>query len=340
MVVNGRFKQRELSGVERYAGEIASRLPGSRVVSPHFRPQGLRGHIWEQVVLPRLVGRDLLWSPANTGPVLVSNQVVTIHDTNAIDHPEWYRPAVAGWYRLLLPLLARRVRKVLTVSNYARQKLIETFRLAPERIEVIYPGVDPAQFYPVSDKERTEYLSRIGITQPYLLFLGSLAGGKNLDRLAQAWQQVSAGFPTVELVIAGRPGAVFSRGSGYFQASRLKLLGPVAEKDLASLYSGALACVCPSPWEGFGLTALEAMACGTPVIAARAGALPETVGTAGELIDPGDGDSLAEAILHLLTDQDCWQEYRQRGLANARLFPWERTAGRVLEELEKARQGG
>ncbi len=332
MVINGRFKQREISGVERYAGEIASRLPGpARLISPHFKPQGIAGHAWEQAVLPGLVGRDWLWSPANTGPLLVSNQVVTIHDANAIQHPEWYRPEVAGWYRLLLPLLARRVRKVLTVSNSSRQKLIETFGLDPERVEVIYPGVDPAQFHPVSNHEQTEYLGRAGLSQPYLLFLGSLTGGKNLARLAQAWQQVGAEFPAVELVIAGRQGAIFSRGDGHFQGARLKLLGPVAEGDLSSLYSGAMAFVCPSPWEGFGLTALEAMACGTPVIAANRGALPEVVGEAGLLVNALDAACLADAMREVLGDSRLRQALSQRGLERAAGFTWERAARAVYQ---------
>ncbi len=332
MVVNGRFRQREISGVERYAGEITSRLPGpARLISPNFRPQGLGGHLWEQAVLPTRVGKDVLWSPANTGPLLVANQVVTIHDTNTVEHPEWYRPGVAGWYRLLLPLLARRVRKVLTVSYYSRQKLIEMFRLAPERVAVIYPGVDPAQFHPVSNNERAGYQDRVGLSQPYLLFLGSLAGGKNLARLVQAWQQVAAAFPEVELVIAGRQGPLFRNGLRGLQASRLKLLGPVAEGDLASLYSGARAFVLPSPWEGFGLTALEAMACGTPVIAADRGALPEVVGEAGVLVNALEIEPMADAICQVLSDRHLRLELSRRGLERAVSFSWERAAQAVYQ---------
>ncbi len=324
--------QREISGVERYAGEIASRLPGpARLLSPHSIQPGIRGHLWEQVVLPRLVGKDLLWSPANTGPVLVANQVVTIHDTNAIEHPEWYAPGIASWYRLLLPLLARRVRKVLTVSHYSRQKLIETFRLAPDRVVAIYPGVDQAQFHPVVKKDRLETLGRAGLTRPYLLFLGSLAGGKNLARLAPAWQQVSKAFPEIELVIAGRQGLVFRNGWRDFQTSGLKVIGPVAEGDLACLYSGALAFVCPSPWEGFGLTALEAMACGTPVIAANRGALPEVVGEAGILVDALEIACLADAMCRVLGDSRLRHELSQRGLERSASFSWERAAQEVYQ---------
>ncbi len=332
MVINGRFKQREISGVERYAGEIASRLPGpARLISPHFRPQGVRGHVWEQAVLPRLVGKDVLWSPANTGPLLVANQVVTIHDTNAVEHPEWYRPGVAGWYRLLLPVLARRVRKVLTVSHYSRRRLIETLGLAPDRVAVIYPGVDPAQFHPAPEIGLAETLSRAGLSRPYLLFLGSLAGSKNLARLVQAWQQAAPAFPEVVLVIAGRQGPIFRNGLRGLQFRQLKLLGPVAEEDLASLYSGAEAFVLPSPWEGFGLTALEAMACGTPVIAADRGALPEVVGEAGVLVNALEIESLADAICKVLSDRHLRQELSQRGLERAASFSWERAAQAVYQ---------
>jgi glycosyltransferase involved in cell wall biosynthesis len=118
------------------------------------------------------------------------------------------------------------------------------------------------------------------------------------------------------------------------------LLGRIAETDLPALYSGAKVFILPSLSEGFGLTALEAMACGTPVVASAAGALPETVGQAGSLVDPDDPDALADAILQLMSDKGCWQEYRRRGLEHVQHFSWQKTADRVRRELEiVAREG-
>jgi glycosyltransferase involved in cell wall biosynthesis len=333
LVINGRCLKRKISGVERYAREIVVRLPATvDLVEPPGGRQGMRGHLWEQVVLPSLVGSELLWSPANTGPVLASNQIVTIHDTNAIEHPEWFKPRVAAWYRIFLPLLAHRARKVLTVSQYSRQRLIEVLSLAPERVDVIYPGVNPKQFHPVSSREQAEYRNRAGLNQPYLLFVGSPRRGKNLGRLIQAWKQVVAEFPLVELAIAGSAGPVFKKFDLESQVERLKWLGFVAESDLAALYSGALALIFPSLDEGFGLPALEAMACGLPVIAANAGALPEVVGEAAVLVNPFEVDSLAEVICRVLSDGNLRLELQKRGLKRSAFFSWEQAAQMVYQE--------
>ena len=333
LIINGRFLERKITGVERYGREIVRCLPGPvKMLRPPAGMKAWRGHLWEQVVLPSLVRDMLLWSPANTGPALARNQIVTIHDTNAIEHPEWYRTGAAAWYRILLPILARQARRVLTVSQFSRQRLIAAFKLAPEKVIVIYPGVDRRQFHPVSLFEQAEYRQRSGLNRPYLLFVGSPGRGKNLGRLAQAWRQVSPGFPDVDLVIAGRSGGISKKEDLAAIAGRLKLLGSPAESDLAALYSGALALVFPSPSEGFGLPALEAMACGLPVVAANSGALPEVVRDAGMLVDPFDVACLAESMCRVVCDSRLRKELRQRGLERSEQFSWERAAQLIYQE--------
>src|SRR5215208_7066545 len=127
LVVNGRFLARRVTGVERYGREILHYIgSNSRVEST--RRQGWMGHAWEQFILPARLGpHSILWSPANTGPLLVQNQALTIHDLSPLEHPEWFRPSFAGWYRLLLPILVRRVRRVLTPSEYVKRKVIKRF---------------------------------------------------------------------------------------------------------------------------------------------------------------------------------------------------------------------
>jgi glycosyltransferase involved in cell wall biosynthesis len=333
LVINGRFMGRQISGVERYAREITSHLPGPyRLLAPPAGAQRLRGHLWEQLVLPRQAGNQLLWSPANTGPLLATNQVVTIHDTNAIEHPEWYRAEVAAWYRLMLPLLARRARKVFTVSYFSRRRLVEIFKLLPEQVVVIYPGVNRGQFHPVSETDQAEFRRREGLGRPYLLFVGTPGPGKNLSRLLQAWQRLARQFPDVELLIAGREGPVTKSGPSFSPAGRLRWMGAVAEGDLAALYAAAEALILPSFAEGFGLPALEAMACGLPVIAAEAGALPEVVGDAGVLVDPLEVPNLVEAIQRVLCDRSLRLELCQRGLERSACFTWERAAQAVYQE--------
>ena len=144
VVVNGRFLSQPVTGVQRYAIEVTRRLEGRiRFAKPRMAGRGAAGHVWEQLVLPRyLTPGDLLWSPANTGPVRVPSQVVTIHDLSVIDHPEWFGRRFAAWYRWLLPRLARTVRVVLTDSEFSKSRIRSEFGLPELRVIVVQPGVD------------------------------------------------------------------------------------------------------------------------------------------------------------------------------------------------------
>src|SRR5690348_13383124 len=122
IAINARFFSRPISGVERYAHEISKRLLGSRMIRPVDRPGRLRGNLWEQFILPRQIQpNEILWSPANAGPWLVRNQVLTIHDASIFDHPEWFKPSFTAWTRLSWRILAHQVRAIITVSNFSRE---------------------------------------------------------------------------------------------------------------------------------------------------------------------------------------------------------------------------
>jgi hypothetical protein len=141
-VVNGRYKGRRLTGVERYAHEITKRFHTTpEVIAPSKPLKGLAGHLWEQAVLPVKLNGQLLWSPCNTGPLAVKNQIVTIHDVIALDRPEWFNPNFVRLYRELLPRLVSQARHILTVSNYSKQRVMERFRVNPEKITVTAEGV-------------------------------------------------------------------------------------------------------------------------------------------------------------------------------------------------------
>ena len=146
IVVNTRVLSHPTTGVERYLIELLARMrpdAGLRKIAPRKAVGGIRGHAWEQLVLPVRVGGDLLFSPCNTGPLAVANQVLTIHDVAALDHPEWLNAKFALWYRWLTPRLARRVKHIITVSEFTRSRIIAHTGVAPEKITVIANGVDP-----------------------------------------------------------------------------------------------------------------------------------------------------------------------------------------------------
>ncbi len=331
IVVNGRFEGRRLTGVERYASEILRCLePRVKVIAPRQPMTGLWGHLWEQFALPGSVGTGrFLWSPANTGPLAVARQAVTIHDLSVLDHPEWFNANFRLWYLMLLPRLARRAKTILTVSEHSRRSILKRFSLPEEKVTAIPDAVNLEQFREVDPAAaRAKY----ELGERYILFVGSLDPRKNLERLLQAWIRL-AEFKDLQLVIVGSRTNVFRPISVSASRRRTRFLGYVPDEDLPGLYSGAAFFIMPSLFEGFGLTVLEAMACGTPVITSYAGALPEVVGDAAMQIDPTSVEGMAEAMRTLLLEEEVRSELRQKGLERACQFSWERSAEAIWEVL-------
>lgn len=326
IVINGRFLSRPITGVERYAREITDLFTGKYRVET-TRLHGIAGHAWEQFILPgRLTRESVLWSPANTGPLRVRNQALTIQDLSTLEHPEWFRADFAAWYRLFLPILARRVRMVFTPSEHVRQKVLRRFGNA--NVIAVPSGVNTAFFHPTA----TQSIHRL--PEPYILFVGSLEPRKNLPALINAWDQIRREFPDVGLVIAGTAGRVFSPVKLPQGGENLYFTGHV-RNELPGLYANAELFVLPSLDEGFGLPALEAMASGTPVIVSNGGALPEVVGDAGLIFDLEQPDTLVQVIRACLRDKDLRASLIEKGLARAGQFTWQNTANVIWNTLNE-----
>ena len=336
VVVNGRFTTQPLTGVQRYAREISSRLSDRlQVVSPANWGQGWKGHFWEQVGLPWKVRGNLVWSPGNTGPLCYSRQVVTIHDCAVFDSPEGFTPRFQKWYRWLLPRLARTVRRILTVSEFSRQRIAEHCGVPLSRIVAIPNGVD-ARFHHVDISQQEEVRQRFGLPKNFVLCVGSLEPRKNLRLLLRAWQQASRLHQDFALVLVGGT-ANYYRQAGLEQLpERVLLAGRVADADLPAIYSAATMFVYPSLYEGFGLTVLEAMACGTPVICSRTTALPEVAGEAAVLIDPENEAELAAAMIELAESQILCSKLRQLGRQRCQQFSWDTAAEQTWNVLQQA----
>ena len=339
--VNGRFMRQRVTGMQRYAREIVARL-GSRVelVEPSRAGHGIRGHLWEQVGLPCHLRRSLLWSPCTTGPLGVGLQVVTIHDCAFHDRAECFTPRFATWLQWLVPRLARRVRQILTVSQFSKGRIAEICRVPPDKIHVVQNGVDP-RFHPATAEEIAAARARFNLPERYVLSVGSLEPRKNLPRLLEAWQQVSQQLisnqpPSPKLVLVGTAANVFASAKLEAPVESVVLTGYVPDEMLPALYSGAAAFVYPSLYEGFGLTVLEAMACGTPVICSSTTSLPEVAGDAAVLVDPNDVAAIGHAIQNLLTDEQLRRSLRARGLARARQCTWDRAADETWQVLANA----
>ena len=334
IVVNTRFQSRRVTGVERYAQEISKRLhPKPRLIRPKRALGQIGGHLWEQFILPAQLQKDeVLWSPANAGPWMIHKQAVTIHDASVFDHPEWFRPSFAAWTRLSWKILAKRVKAVITVSNFSCERLKYHLKISDEKIRVIPNGVGKP-FEPQTQKAIKDIQEKYRLAKPYFLFVGTHEPRKNLHNLFQAWEQAKINNHT--LIIAGTKGIVFTETiSPSGKSDNIKWLGYLPDLELPALYSGATAAIVPSVYEGFGLTALEAMACGAPVIASNTTAFPETTGGAALLVDPYNSNELADAMKNIMENKTLANTLYERGLQRAAQFTWEESAHKTQSLLE------
>ncbi len=314
---------------------------------PNFRVRLVRPHAAYARIplsLPLAIyetGVDLLHVQYTAPPWSPRPIIVTIHDLSFEHFPQFFTAKERFFFKRTIPRTARKAAKVLTVSEYSRRDLIETYSLPPEKVVVTPNGVGPS-FKPVRDEEPLAALrKKYGIEREYLLSVGNLQPRKNLARLIQAYTKLRE---TVEefrcqLVIVGKRAWLYRHI--FHEAHRSRYAGDVIltdyvpEEDLPGLYSGAMAFVYPSIFEGFGLPVVEAMACGTPVVTSNSSAMPEVVGEAGLMIDPYDEDALARAMLRVVEDAQLQAQLSEQGLLQAAKFTWRRTAERTLAVYEE-----
>jgi glycosyltransferase involved in cell wall biosynthesis len=302
---------------------------------------------------------DVLFVPAHVLPLGVPlrrrmRTVVTIHDMGYMRFPESHTPSQRRELRLSTKWSARNAGRLIAISNTTRDDLVRYADAPPEKISVVHHGVSP-RFQPIEDPNLiASTQAKYGITPPYFLYVGTIQPRKNLARLLEAFASASRDWglgigsavpnpqspiPDPQLVIAGKHGWLTSE----IERQSTQLFGPdspavrftgyIADADLPALLSGALAFVFPSLYEGFGMPLLEAMACGTPVLASATSALPEIAGDAALLIDPEDTAAIADGMARLASDAVLRDDLRARGLARAAQFTWERCATETLAVL-------
>jgi glycosyltransferase involved in cell wall biosynthesis len=342
LAVNARFRGGPQTGVQRVAAEIVPRLGMPyREIAPRSAASGMKGHAWEQFILPFKASGAPLWSPCNTGPLAVRSQVVTIHDAAVFDHPEWFSRQFVTIYRHLLPRLARSARRIVTVSEFSRMRLASALNLPLGRIEVVLNGVS-AQFTPRTSEEIAAAAARYGVRPgSYFASLSTLEPRKNLALTLKAWNAVRADLPAdTQLLLIGGTGkaqifAPHEAAAAGAQEEGIVRAGFVPDSDLPALLGGATALLYPSRYEGFGLPVLEAMACGTPVVTADGSSLREVAATAALYVDPDDPAGLARALRALSGDAVLRSELRDAGLAQARLFSWDDTATKMRHILQR-----
>ena len=338
LCVNLRTLGYGITGVQRYLLSLLPRLPSElNALRPSQPLQGIKGHIWEQIYLPTKLRRRLLWSPGNTGPISVSRQVLTVHDAASLDHPEWFERKFALWYGALLPRLIGKVRAIITVSQFSKERLVRLTHVEPERVHVISNGVEPC-FRPADPKTVKQVRTKFDLNNPYILFVGSLEPRKNLKILLEAWQL--GGFDGATLAVVGASGHVFQKLQFDSIPEGVRLLGRVEDDVLPVLYSGSAGFVYPSVYEGFGLPPLEAMACGCPVAVSDIPAHREVCGNTVMYFDPFSAQDLSSSLEWLLRlNGPSRASYIQGGLHRATGFSWESAASDTWRILQIAANG-
>jgi glycosyltransferase involved in cell wall biosynthesis len=311
-----------------------SRLPTSRPVVRIF---------WEQVVQPFALqkeGVDLLHALAFVTPLLSPcPSVVTIYDLSFLLYPESFKRAKRFYLGLFTRLSARRARRIIAISESTKRDVVRLLGVSPDKVEVVYCGIVEA-FRPLAEDQVAAFRSERGLPERFILFVGTIEPRKNVTRLIEALADLRFAICDLRLVIGGAKGwfyqDVFARVEELGLEGQVVFPGYIPVSELPLWYNAAELFVYPSLYEGFGLPPLEAMACGTPVVAANTSSLPEVVGEAGLTVDPLDVEGLAEAMRRALGDGALRQEMRERGLERAKGFSWTKTAQETVQVYQRA----
>ncbi|HKS30072.1 MAG TPA: glycosyltransferase family 1 protein [Pyrinomonadaceae bacterium] len=328
--------------------ELISPLPLLASVTEEISQQNLRAvrlrlnkllRPWWAIRLPlyiRQSGLDVFHGTNFDVPLWnMCASVLTIHDLSLFLHSETHEKRLVRRARRRMPLMARTATMIITPSESVRRETCDLLRISPERVVAI-PEAARSCFRPVSEEDAARGRRELNVEDDFILFVGTIEPRKNLLTLAKAFAEILRSTPLrPQLVIAGKKGwlteELFSYLRGTEAGERVRFTGYVRDEALAALYSSCKLSVYPSLYEGFGLPALEAMACGAPLITSRTGALMETVGDAARLFDPQDAEGLAANIKELLLSDAARRELSDKGLKRASQFSWEKTARLTME---------
>jgi glycosyltransferase involved in cell wall biosynthesis len=355
--INGRFLTKAITGVQRYAFELLSHFdilleeaeyrsvklvcltPHYLVTLPAWKNIEIRqigqaqGNLWEQIDLPFHARRNLLFSPANTGPFYYSNQVLTFHDASTFAFPDAYSFAFRAKYQFLFKTLVRTAKLIFTDSLFSQRELAHYLRVPVERFLVIPLGGDHFK----SIKSDPTILEKCGISsEAYFLTVASQSRHKNFSCILDAARILKSKVNFV--AVGGKFQQVFHQ-NGKIERETLppnvQSLGYLNDSQVKALYENALGFIFPSLYEGFGLPVLEAMNCACPVLCSAAASLPEVGGEAVLYFDPLDANSLVSTIEHFLGNSDPALKFnlRAKALKHAEHFTWEKTARQTLKAL-------
>jgi glycosyltransferase involved in cell wall biosynthesis len=298
-----------------------------------------RRMLWEQASLPGLVEKnrlDLLHSLHYTRPWrLPCLSVVTFHDMTFFLYPQLHTLPRQVFFPLAIRASARSADALIAVSESTRSDSMRLLGIPAEKIFATQLGVEPA-FHPIRDAGlREEIRQKYRLPDRFILYVGLVEPRKNLPGLLQAYRSAVQKGIEHHLVVVGRFGWRYRQVLEEIEAlglhEQVHFTGYIPQDDLPIVYNLASLFVYPTLYEGFGLPALEAMACGTPVVTSDVASLPEIVGEAGILVPPGDQQALSQALQTVLADQGLQNRLATKGPERASQFTWERTARQTLQ---------
>lgn len=355
VALNGRFLAAPATtGVQRVAEELIKQLdvlldekrsatPWTLFVPPNAKRQlalrniavrrggRLCGALWEQFELPRLARGQLLVSLCNQAPLLRKGGVLMIHDAQAFISPESYSPIFRLWYRLSLPRIGAAADRVLTVSNYSRDMLVEYNIAAPSKISVVYNGIDHVSLIEADIGS----IEKFGLTPlSYVVALSSTQKHKNISLLFDIFGQPAKRH--LKLALVGSAGKNDFLRNGASPPDNVLFCGNVSDAELRAIYQNALCLVFPSTTEGFGLPPLEAMLLGCPAIVAPRGALPEVCRDAVFYADPDNPKEWSDAIDEMEQNSVARAGLVDKGLRRASVFKWSASARQLMTIIEGA----
>lgn len=310
--------------------------------------------LWTQIALPLALYMsrerpDLIYSPTHYIPRFSPvKRIVTIFDLAFLHFPEMFEKGDLWKLRNWTKFSIENADHIITISNFSKQDIIRQYGAAKEKITVAYPGVDFDIFHPITDRTKIKkVLKKYGAAGPYIIYIGTIQPRKNLVRLMEAFARIV--FPEhlrggLQLVIVGKAEGE-GKGGWMFEdilttpkrlgiEDRVTFTGFVPQGDLPYFLSGAAAFIQVSLWEGFGISVLEAMACGVPVIVSNVSSLPEVVGKAGLLVDPYSSDQIEQAIRTIVSDKKLAERKSKEGIEQVKKFSWDKMAKIILKVFD------
>lgn len=340
IVINGRFLSQRITGIQRFAYEICCALNqigldicilAPKDIEKDYNLDGLKveiiggkgSHYWEQVTLPLYLKRhyngEYLLSLSGLSPLLYRHNIMTIHDVSYLLRPRSYSLLYCWYYQFMTPLIARRAKRILTVSEFSKTELVQRLNLPTEKIDVVYNAVRPAPLLPREENGK------------YILAVGSHVPRKNVKRILEAYCRIKN--PDFEIYLVGGTHAVYANADlqPYTNHKGIRFLGYVTGQELTRLYRNATAYINSSLYEGFGIPIVEAMKQECAVLVSDIPAFREVCGDAALYFDPLDVEDIGAKIETIINDNKMRSQLAARGSVRARQFSWESSAIKLKE---------